>query len=248
VCTHDYKSVVIKSAHAPSDHYNFYDHLTSGGWFGFRSLYQSTFADFCGLNNEMQIGSPTTDRQILPEMNDMCERLGFGSVEECMHPKTLLEFFNYEIPTDMSKFPPCYTHVPFAFRNAPTDTPINAPNLSRDSSICASPQHNSQGSKSQSSPLSPLDENTARRTTRPLKRQRASPTNLARYPREPERVTNINEAMQWTKFARARGLAGAPRRIADDDDDDAPPTTSANKFIFEVADDEDNEEVRLALT
>ena len=58
----------------------------------------------------MQIGSPTTDRQILPEMNDMCERLGFGSVEECMHPKTLLEFFNYEIPTHMSKFPPCYTH------------------------------------------------------------------------------------------------------------------------------------------
>ena len=65
---------------------------------------------------------------------------------------------------------------------------------------------------------------------------------------EPERVTNINEAMQWTKFARARGLAGAPRRIADDDDDDAPPTTNANKFIFEVADDEDNEEVRFALT
>ena len=26
VCTHDYKSVVIKSTHAPSDHYNFYDH------------------------------------------------------------------------------------------------------------------------------------------------------------------------------------------------------------------------------
>ena len=51
--------------------------------------------------------------------------------------------------------------------------------------------------------------------------------------------------MQWTRFARARGLVDAARRIADDDND-APPTVHASKlkFIYEVeCDNEDDDEV-----
>ena len=182
----DYKTVVIKSSNKDAGEYNFFEALTGEGWFGYRSLLQSNYRTFCGGTNELQIGSPTTDRKIVSDIEMEVHTCGFNSVAECFKPEVLLEFFNYNNDTvthnALSQFPPCYIKNPFYFRNdrddeEPTDpladmlteppSTVGTPTKSRGSTVVASPAyagggytgprtHMSPGHPRQGSTASPL--------------------------------------------------------------------------------------------
>ena len=261
----DYKQVVIKSANKDIGEYNFFERLTGGdgvGWWGYRSLTEdnNNFRTFCGAANELKIGF-TGDCKVVQDVETETAACGFGSIAECYHPATLLEYFGYEHPSSeaLKSFPPCFTKVPFEFRNAPGDeTPMDP----LGDVLTAPPSALSTPTKTPAAParataLSPARPTNATRTapsplaTRnrnargdaddepepPIKRRRrirASPTNHARYPRPPDEVNSVQTARQWSDYARARGLVAATGG-------------KRNQFVLDEAEDEDNDEVSFSV-
>lgn len=255
----DYKTIVIDSANKEAGKYNFYQALVNEGWWGYRSLGQSTFRAFNGATNEVQIGSPTSELKIVSDVEMETQMCGFGSIAQCFQPAMLLEFFGYEHPTHdvSSRYPPCYTRHPFHFRNDHGDeilgspmgdmateppsvlaSPAKKPRVAEDAPTppqSRTPQH-SRGPPGPSSggvpsPLAPRSVNGSPGAAAPMKRRRASPSNHAHYPRPPDVVNDTQSANQWIAHTIARA---------------GPRTTS--QFVIDEAedDDEDAEKVRLS--
>lgn len=217
----DYKSIVIKSSYrnCPTE-YNFFDAITKGGWFGYRSLVNTTFSKFNGMQNEMNIGSMTTSLELMPSVEVMTLEQGYESVNELFRSHKLLEFFNYMPKTidELGAFPACYLRIPFTFRDAPGDTAADKPFcISETSSVLSSPNKSdsmlNSPNKSDVSrtALSPRgNTNTMLDTEGPppkrRRRLRASPSNLTRYPRPPDLpLRSMDDALKWMAYVRARG-------------------------------------------
>jgi len=253
----DYKSIIVKSANLEEGEYNFFEALTRKGWYGYRTLSQSSFAAFCGATNLMLVDSPTTQLKIVEEVETKTQARGFESMAVCFQPDTLRQYFNYQLPSHeyLKNLPECYIKLPFKFRNAPDDEapeePLKAPESEESVSgsqgssqqsefggVASPPQQRNGGDPpssssstrdsgpvtamspnhgrrrrdpSLSSPLQPRDGNTPDSQQRVSKRRRtrASPNNLASYPRPPDEVNSIETARQWTAYALARGLGAA---------------------------------------
>ena len=89
-------------------------------WFGYRALNDCSFSMFCGADNALNVGSDTTDLEIIPEVEAANRAAGYGSVADCFHPASLLEFFNDKFP-DPDVLPPCFKYCPFTFRDGEND-------------------------------------------------------------------------------------------------------------------------------
>ena len=83
----DYTTIVVKSTNPEIGEYNFFDALTKDGWFGYRTLGQSTFRAFCGFTNKMLIDSPTTDKNIVQDVENEVNLCGFRSIQYCFQPE-----------------------------------------------------------------------------------------------------------------------------------------------------------------
>ena len=119
----DYKTIVVDSANREIGKYNFFNALTRDGWFGYRTLSQSTFRTFCGATNEMATSMPVPD--VLIEV----QKLGFESIEQCFKAEVLLNHFGYSAPDvdSLASFPACYTRLPYEFRNDEDDEEVADP-------------------------------------------------------------------------------------------------------------------------
>ena len=106
--------------------YNFWEAVTftnGGSWWGYRGLIDSTFAPFCGISNQMYIGSPIHHKQIIGDCEDR-SLTWFGdnlpgveveTMQDCFRPDVLLSCFGYSAVSD--GLPPCYTELPYLMRN-----------------------------------------------------------------------------------------------------------------------------------
>lgn len=231
----DYKSIVIQSAKIDEGSYNFVEALTVKGWYGYRTLSQGTFRTMCGATNEMQCGGPATEYMVDPEIEADVKECNFGSVAQCFSPRKLLEFFTYDFPTELDAFPSCFTKLPFAFRNddgdeqpdqpvsepgspervdspAHGDDPLSPPR--RGGSTPNSRSHRTDAGlispAKKPSPLAPRTNTPRSPDDEPIKRRRAraSPTNLALYPRPPAVVNSDQTRRQWTDYALAMHRLG----------------------------------------
>lgn len=262
----DYKTIKIESANPEVRPYNFFQALTSEGWFGYRSLSQGTFRHFCGAANEMQCGSKTTDLAIVSDVEMEVRTCGFGSVAQCFRPEMLLEFFNYTHPIyeDLNSFPACYTKVPFHFRNAVDDEappyPLGDMLTEAGESALGTPDKKSpprtrptaatgyspsrrrmRPPDTVDSPLAARSPNVGGEEQPPLKRRRAraSPSNHGHYPRPPDLpLRTLQDCLQWSAYAEARGHAGSG----------GTSRHRRNPHVLDEAEDgEDEEEVRLSV-
>ena len=218
----DYRSIVVKSTRGD---YNFFDALTSEGWFGYRTLTQCNFRTFCGATNLMKIDKP------LPDIQASVRADGFNSIVDCFSPHVLLDFFGYEPISrdDFANLPAAYTKMPFEMRNDPEDELYEDHEQEPNSPKRAEPQ--SVVRPTRRAALTPVTAGKVNaKTSEPVskkRRMRASPTNLARYPRPPDAVNSLQTAMQWAAYHAARGPdAGRASTFvldeaeADDDDED----------------------------
>ena len=237
----DYKSIVIKSSnkdHNPAE-YNFFEAIKTGSWFGYRSLVASTFAKFNGMQNMMNIGSPTTELEFMPSVEVMTLEQGYESVNQLFRSHKLLEFFNYTPKTtdELGAFPACYLRIPFTFRDAPGDIAPDKPfDVSETSSVISSPAISDVPIQANRTALSPrgntntmLDEDGP-----PVKRRRrirASPSNLTRYPRPPDLpLRSMDDALKWTAYVRARGAVVDEE--PEDEDEQAPSIENVKETIY----------------
>jgi hypothetical protein len=106
--------------------YNFWEAVTftnGGSWWGYRGLIDSTFAPFCGISNQMFLGSPIHHKQIIGDCEDR-SLTWFGdnlpdveveTMQDCFRPDVLLGCFGYSAVSD--GLPPCYTELPYLMRN-----------------------------------------------------------------------------------------------------------------------------------
>ena len=218
----NYKNVVINSSNRElTEPYNFYNAVCHDGWWGYRTLEQSSFRTFCGAMNEMQIGSPTSELKILHDVEADIKTCGFHSIAHCFNPAILLEWFSYSplAPEFCGSLPACYTKLPFEFRNgwddeSPTDPMRDILIKFFPSSPPASPTRNGGGSQSNGADT-PM-RRTGPGTGQSPGRRRPQPSPLG-------------------------------SRNADDDDAVAPPLkrNRRSKFIIdEASGDEDMDEVR----
>ena len=112
-----YKNIIITSA-LDRETYNFYHAVTGrgeSGWFGYRSLAESSFAYFAGMKNQILIGSDTTNLSINKEVEKLNMLEGNGSVTELYEPNVLLRFFGYEPIEDLRALPSGFTKYPLNF-------------------------------------------------------------------------------------------------------------------------------------
>ena len=114
----DYKSVMIKSSNPDIGQYCFYKQVvdfyecdpgdTSSAWFGYRTLSESTFADYCGVNNLLLV---QLDNPKLQDGFDLHE------VQRYMNPSRIRDYFNYDFPTQtaITYMPDIYTQSCYKF-------------------------------------------------------------------------------------------------------------------------------------
>jgi hypothetical protein len=110
-----------------------------------------------------------------------------------------------------------------------------------------SPNHRRKRVSVDASPLSPHNRSAAQddEDSPPLKRRRrmrASPTNLARYPRPPDEINSMETARQWVAYALARGLG--PRATGGGTSRHRSRNNAA--FVLTEADDDDDDEAEEA--
>jgi len=270
----DYKTVVIESANPEMGEYNFFEALTTGwfGYRScsqgtFRTFNGTANELQIGTSTtdlkivsdvEMEVrtcGFGSVAKCFQPEM--LCEFFGY----------------DVPTRRDIDRFPPCYIRNAFHFRNnlgdempedpmlhmlgqstemgsPPRRSHCDSPIRSRATGPATglSPSRRRMRPDDAPSPLTPRSGNSQGKDEDepPVKRRRAraSPSNNARYPRPPDEVNSFDTALQWTAYARARGLgaAGASRRVVQDDEDEEG---GAARFIDTEADGEDAEKVNL---
>lgn len=121
----DYKSIILASNLEGIEPYNFYEHVTSGKWFGFRALGHSTFSQFCGSHNKLFI---------CPKKPDAPSRRTFSMErsEYFTDPVDLDAVYSVDnlhrtygfTPTDADELPDALRHCPFKARDAQFDVPL----------------------------------------------------------------------------------------------------------------------------
>jgi len=245
----DYKNIMVKSANPEIDKYNLYK-LACGldpeeGWFGYRCLGQCTFATFCGALNALNVGSATTNLEIIPEVAKENADAGFGSVESCYKPEALLENFGYNFP-DLDAMPPCYKIIPFTSRNGPDDTAHDDP-LSFCPTQPPTPPSPTTSPAGVFSPTGVFSPNSTPR--RPSPNRVFSPRGVVRdredyeqsgVVRDPPPIPGNPGSSPLGDISNGRdnSLSGSPN--------DRPVkrrrSTTASRFIFDEAEDEDEEE------
>jgi hypothetical protein len=123
----DYRTITIKSAYTHAGDYNFYNAVTGrseGGWFGFRAVSQSTFANFCGATNEIMYlrdAPPPGESMFDPIIEELQTAEGWKPILHYFDPRQLLVSYNYEDFADEDSLPPCFRYNPFRMRNGPGD-------------------------------------------------------------------------------------------------------------------------------
>ena len=117
----NYEDLQITSSSEGQGTYNFYEAVTGidrGGWFGYRVLRQSSFAQYCGTTNELDFTEPVS------HVIDENEEAGAVRVDYMYQPRNLLQTYCYAFP-DASKLPPGLLKIPFVARNEPGDDEID---------------------------------------------------------------------------------------------------------------------------
>ena len=137
---HNYRNTVITSNHTgfPLDRsangrYNFWDSVTGRmdePWFGYRAAAQSTFGEYCGAFNQMQVWADGVIESV--EARNVAQ--GFGTISDLYQPNVIMEYFGYE-KIDLDALPPAYQYCPFKFRDD-SDDPCKLTGLSIWGGVC----------------------------------------------------------------------------------------------------------------
>lgn len=126
----NYKDIKIISANPERGEYNFYKAVCGyddDGWFGYRVLGHSSFGKYCCMTNQLACGGPTTELELIREVELENQLMGFGNIQSIYQPAALLEFFNYSFPA-IESLPPGYVKIPFGIRNDEDDVPLDYDN------------------------------------------------------------------------------------------------------------------------
>ncbi len=121
----EYATLIVTSSEFDVDSYNFYEAVTTGTWFGYRSAALSSFGPYCGGSNFLYVGSPQAEMKVEQTTLVENEMLGFGTIEELYNFHNLKKFFGY-FPTEIEKLPPGYKKLAFETRDADGDCVIDA--------------------------------------------------------------------------------------------------------------------------
>jgi hypothetical protein len=123
----DYKALTIRSANPEWGEYNFFNSVTGGeedGWFGYRVLGFCNFGKYCGATNMVNIGTATTEYEVVASVEQENQAAGFGDIAEVYQPESLIEFYNYKFP-DPAALPPGLLKIPFVARNGEEDETLD---------------------------------------------------------------------------------------------------------------------------
>ena len=213
----EYKTVTIDPS--GKDAYNLYDQVVDGSWFGYRTLDQTTFGRFCGFGNKIYCGQHNDRLLISTDIERETRDAGFLSVMDCFRPDFIKSMLNFE-SYNPSNYPPCWLKMPFEARDGDDDLKIPDPFPGDD------PEERVDF-------YDPDEENEdPAPNTKSMKRKRASPTNLSRYPRPPDQVRSLADAVAMGRYLRAGGPAVETdelewsldelKNLAEELDDDGP--------------------------
>jgi hypothetical protein len=90
-------------------------------------LGHSSFGKYCCMTNQLSCGGPTTELELIPEVEVENHLMGFGTIQSIYQPGSLLEFFNYNFPA-IDSLPPGYLKIPFGIRNDNDDVLLDHDN------------------------------------------------------------------------------------------------------------------------
>ena len=191
----DHTQIIITSASATdTPSYNFYKSVTGMDWYGYRSLKQGSFSTFCGATNQMH------PHRVVSSVEDELLAQGF-EMSDVFKPSVMAKWFGYDVPdiNRLGEFPVAYTKMPFHFR---------------DEVQTHYPTPKTAATKRALAPDSDDDE-----VVDVTRRRRASPTNMARYPR-PAGQTHYTDHTRALYIAGLAGPSTQPhgRKISDEDE------------------------------